>query len=100
MGREVGKSKFKGSIQNYQHWNRKVWSKHEPVKIEEVCCKMSTAPSTGPSTRLTVRFEWMKININFIAKRLRGISQTAVISVSADTEPAFKPGAIGEEVGR
>ena len=99
MGREVGKSKLVGSIQNYQNWNRKVWSKHEPVKIGEECCKISTAPPTQPS-RSTVRVEWMKININFIANRLRGISQAAVISVSAGTGSTFRPGAIGGEVGR
>ena len=98
MGREVGKSKFKGSTQSYQNQNRKVWSNHEPVNIGEECCKISTAPSTGPSTRLTVRFEWMKININFIANRLRGISQAAVISVLADI--TFRTGAIWGEVGR
>ena len=100
MGREVGKSKFKGSVQSYQNWNRKVWSKHEPVKIGEECCKISTALPTGPSTRLTVRFEWMKININFIANRLRGISQAAVVSVPADIKPTFRTGAIGGEVSR
>ena len=100
MGREVGKFKFKGSIQSYQNWNRKVWSEDEPVKVGEECCKISTAPSTGPSTRLTVRFEWMKININCVTKRLRGISQAAVISVPGDIKPTFRTGEIGGEVGR
>jgi len=42
----------------------------------------------------------MKININFIANRLRGISQTAVIPASTDARPTFRTGAIGGEVGR
>ena len=41
----------------------------------------------------------IKINTNFIAKRLRGISQAAVISVSTDTRPTSRTGAIGEKVG-
>ena len=77
-----------------------MWNKHEPVKIGEEGCKISTAPSTGPSTRLTARFGWMKININFIVNRLRGISQAAVISVPADIKPTFRTGAIGGEGGR
>jgi hypothetical protein len=42
----------------------------------------------------------MKVNINFIANRLRGISQATVISVSTDTRPSFRTGSIGGEVGR
>ena len=42
----------------------------------------------------------MKFNINFIANRLRGISQGAVISVLADIKPTFRTGTIGGEVGR
>ena len=57
------------------------------------------APSTQPSTWLTVRFKLMKININFIANCQRDISQ-AVISVSADTRPTFWTGAIAGRVGR
>ena len=100
MSREVGKSKFKGSIQSYQNWNRKFWSKHEPVKIGEGCCKKSTAPCTGPSTWSTVRLELVKVNINFIANRLRDILQATVISVPIDTRPTFITEAIGGEVGR
>ena len=42
----------------------------------------------------------MKVYINFIANRLRGISQATVISVSTDTRPTFRTGAVGGEVGR
>ena len=38
--------------------------------------------------------------MNFIAYRLRGISQATVISVPPDTRPTFRTGAIGGEVGR
>jgi hypothetical protein len=47
-----------------------------------------------------VRIELIKVNIKFIAKRLRGISQAVVISVPTDTRPTFRTGAIGGEVGR
>jgi len=42
----------------------------------------------------------MKVNINLIANRLRGISQAADISVPTDNRPTFRTGAIGGEVGR
>ena len=41
-----------------------------------------------------------EVNIIFIAKRLRDISQASAISVSSDTRPTFRIGAIGGEVGR
>ena len=72
-----------------------IWSKHEPVKIEEGCCKDSTGPSTWP----TVRSESMKVNVNFIANRLSDISQATVISVPTDTRSTFRTGVIGGEVG-
>jgi hypothetical protein len=42
----------------------------------------------------------MKVNLNFIANRLRGISQAKVVSVSTDTRPRFRTGAIGGEVDK
>ena len=44
----------------------------------------------------------MKVSINFIANRLRGISQAMdmVFSVPTGTRLAFRIGVIGEEVGR
>ena len=42
----------------------------------------------------------MKVNIDFIANRLRDILQASAISVSTDTRPTFRTGAIGGEVGR
>ena len=42
----------------------------------------------------------MRVNINFIANRLRGISQAKVISVPTAIRPTFRTGAIGREVGR
>jgi hypothetical protein len=47
-----------------------------------------------------VRLEWKKVNLNFIANRLRGISQAKVVSVSTDTRPRFRTGAIGGEVDK
>ena len=41
-----------------------------------------------------------KVNIDFIANRLRGISQATVISGPADARPTVKTGANGGEVGR
>ena len=41
----------------------------------------------------------MKVSINFIANRLRGISQAAVISVPTGTTPTLRTGAFGEAVG-
>ena len=42
----------------------------------------------------------VKVNIKFIANRLRDILQATVISVPTDASPAFITGAIGGEVGR
>ena len=42
----------------------------------------------------------MKVNGDFIANRLRGISQGTTISVPTDARPTFRTGAIGGEIGR
>jgi hypothetical protein len=94
MGREVSRPKLGGSIQSYQKENIEIWRKDEPVKIEEECCNKSTTPCTEPSTWSAVRLELMKVNINFIANRSRGISQARVISVP---RPTLRTGVIGVE---
>ena len=93
-------SELEGSTQSYQKYNIEIWSKHEPVNRGEGHCKKSAALCTGPSTWLTVGIESMKVHINLIANRLRGISQATVISVPTNARPTFRTGAIGGEVGR
>ena len=42
----------------------------------------------------------MQVSTEFITEKLRGSSQATVISVSADTRPTLRKGAIGGELDR